>query len=215
MGPLQISDGTLTDDPLTMAETLASSFVPVYLQSAPQMTPAPHQLSHSVMDPIKISMQDIHDALYALDPNSAAGPDGVHPIILCDCSESLAYPLFKIFFLSLAEACLPLEWKTSTVTPIFKKGSRYSPLNYRPISLTSVPCKCLERIIVNHLNSYLADQSILSEHQRSEHHPLVRDCTPDALVTTHCLPHAAHPDLLHAHAACQPAHQTSLEVPVC
>ena len=112
----------------------------------------------SVIDPIQIIMQDIHDALYALDPNSAAGQDGVHPVVLCDCSESLAYPLFKIFSLSLAEACLPLEWKTSTVTPIFKKGSRYSPLNYRPISLTSVPCKCLERIIVNHLNSYLADQ---------------------------------------------------------
>ena len=49
--------------------------------------------------------------------------------------------------------------------PIFKKGSRYNPLNYRPISLTSVPCKCLERIIVNHLNTYLEAQHILSEHQ--------------------------------------------------
>ena len=110
-------------------------------------------------------MQYIHDALYALDPNSAASPDGVHPVILHDCSESLAYPLFKIFSLSLAEACLSLEWTASTVTPILQEGSGYSPLNHRTISLTSVPCKCLERIIVNHLNSYLADQSILSEHQ--------------------------------------------------
>ena len=96
------------------------------------------------MDPMQISMQDIHDALHATDQNSAAGPDGVHLIILQDCSESLAYTLVKIFSLSMVEACLPLERKTYTVTPIFKKGSCYSPLKYRPISLTSVSCKCLE-----------------------------------------------------------------------
>ena len=82
MGPLQASDGTLTDDPLTMADTVASSLGSVYLQSAPQMTPSPRQLLHSEMVPIQISIQNIHDALQALDPDSAAGPDGVHPVIL-------------------------------------------------------------------------------------------------------------------------------------
>ena len=124
MGPPQISDGTLTDDTLTMAGTPALSFGSVQLQSAPQMSPAPHE-----MDPIQISMQDIHDAIHVLDPNSAAGPDGAHPNILQDCLESLAYPLFKIFSLYLAEAYLPLEWKTSIAIPILEKGSCYSPLN--------------------------------------------------------------------------------------
>ena len=35
VGPLQISDETLTDDPVTMAETIAPSFGSVYLQSVP------------------------------------------------------------------------------------------------------------------------------------------------------------------------------------
>ena len=51
------------------------------------------------------------------------------------------------------------------VVPIFKKGSRYTPLNYRPVCLTSVPCKCLERVIARELNKYLEDHNLLSDHQ--------------------------------------------------
>ena len=165
VGPLRVADQILTDDPVIMAEAFASSFESVYTTFCPQTIPAPHQQSHSHMDPIRIHPQDVLDVLQALDANSAGGPDDLHPALLKACSNSLAYPLYKIFRLSLSECCLPLTWKTSTVVPIFKKGSRYNPLNYRPISLTSVPCKCLERIIVNHLNTYLDDQDILSEHQ--------------------------------------------------
>ena len=39
------------------------------------------------------------------------------------------------------------------------------PLNYRPISFTSVPYKVLERIIVLHITQYIDDNSIISDHQ--------------------------------------------------
>ena len=165
VGPLSIGGQVLSDDPVTMAEVFASFFESVYSLSPPQGTPAPHQLTSSQMVPIHLTLQDVHDKLQALDPYSAAGPDDLHPALLKSCSKSLAYPLYKIMCLSLAEAHLPAEWKSSIIVPIFKKGSRYNPLNYRPISLTSVPCKVLERIIVDHLNSYLEDASLLSEHQ--------------------------------------------------
>ena len=71
-----------------------------------------------------------------------------------------------IFNSSLLEGVLPLQWLSSTITPIFKKkGARTDPLNYRPVSVTSVPCKVLEKVIVSRLTPYLNDNGILSEHQ--------------------------------------------------
>ena len=46
----------------------------------------------------------------------------------------------------------------ANVTSIYKKGDRTKPENYRPISLTSVQCKLMERIIrdqiVEHMSRY-------------------------------------------------------------
>ena len=53
---------------------------------------------------------------------------------------------------------LPTSWKSATICPIFKKGKRSLPENYRPVSLTAIPCKIFEHILVsqiwNHLNKY-------------------------------------------------------------
>ena len=49
--------------------------------------------------------------------------------------------------LSLDQGKLPTDWKTANVSPVFKKGNRLSPVNYRSISLTSVSCKILEYVI--------------------------------------------------------------------
>ena len=36
---------------------------------------------------------------------------------------------------------LPEDWKLANVSPLFKKGAKLDPGNYRPVSLTSVICK--------------------------------------------------------------------------
>jgi hypothetical protein len=46
---------------------------------------------------------------------------------------------------------VPFAWKVGIVKPIFKGGSREEAANYRPICLTSVVCKVLERIVKQHL----------------------------------------------------------------
>ena len=51
------------------------------------------------------------------------------------------------------------------VSPIFKKGYRSDPYNYRPISLTSVLCKTLEHIIYSNVMSHLEEHSLLSDLQ--------------------------------------------------
>ena len=53
---------------------------------------------------------------------------------------------------------VPPDWKHANVVAIFKKGSRSEAANYRPVSLTSVPCKLLKHIIYRsimiHLNYF-------------------------------------------------------------
>ena len=42
---------------------------------------------------------------------------------------------------------LPDVWKKANIVPLYKKGNRQCPLNYRSVSLTSVVCKVIEKLI--------------------------------------------------------------------
>ena len=137
VGPLLLQTGDLSDDSATMAELFASSFASVFTVNTPT-NPAPHQVFDGSLSQVEITADVIHSALRDLDPNSAMGPDRMHPRVLQTCADELAYPLHVIFSRSLREGRLPSYWKSSLVSPIFKKGPRYDPLNYRPISLTSM-----------------------------------------------------------------------------
>ena len=164
VGPIKLSSGELSDDAGVMAEALADAFSAVYTRDLP-LNPAQHQAFDGSIRTIPLSVDIVMKALQGLDGNSAMGPDGLHPLLLKSCAAQLAYPLFIVFRRSLIEGALPDDWMVSHVVPIFKKGSRYDPLNYRPISLTSVCCKSMERILCQHLTDYLDTNSLLSPHQ--------------------------------------------------
>jgi hypothetical protein len=95
--------------------------------------------------------------LQLLKPNKSPGPDCHHPYILKQVADSIAKPLSIIYNKSLTEGKLPTDWKKANVTPIFKKGEKNKPNNYRPVSLTSIICKVMEMIIrdlvVDHMTS--------------------------------------------------------------
>ena len=88
-----------------------------------------------------------------LCPNSRVG---IHPHVLKESSAQVAPFLKYIFQKSLEPSKLPEDWRMATICPIYKKGDRSCPNNYRPVSVTSVVCKVLEHIvcsnIMNHLN---------------------------------------------------------------
>ena len=66
-----------------------------------------------------------------------------------------------IFQISLTTGQVPDDWKEANVAPIFKKGDKHKPSNYRPVSLTCITSKIMEHIIVSNLMKYLEIQNIL------------------------------------------------------
>ena len=181
IGPLKTSDGDITDNPLEMAEQFAQSFKSVF-STGTLNNPAPHQTSTAFLPEVTITPSEVEQELLSLDVNSCMGADGIHPRLLSRCAASLCRPLSMIFSASLREGLLPVEWLSSQIVPIFKKGARTDPLNYRPVAMTSVPCKVLERIIVKHMRRYLEENNLLSVHQfgfRSQH------STTDQLILTY------------------------------
>ena len=56
-------------------------------------------------------------------------------------------------------------WKIGHVTPIFKKGKKCDPSNYRPISLTSIVCKTMESLVRHETMQHLLVNELLSRHQ--------------------------------------------------
>ena len=60
-----------------------------------------------------------------------------------------------IFQESYDSSTLPPDWKAANIVPIFKKGDKLDPNNYRPVSLTCVPCKIMESIIKDNMISVL------------------------------------------------------------
>ena len=65
----------------------------------------------------------------------------------------------------MKDGILPKLWKEAEVRPIFKKGSKSSPGNYRPVSLTSVVCKVFEGFVNDALCIHLSENNLLSNEQ--------------------------------------------------
>jgi hypothetical protein len=98
---------------------------------------------------------DIKKRIKNLRREAAAGPDGIGPGLLIELKDELAPILAAIFNKSLSTGVVPADWKDANVSPIFKKGKRTAPENYRPVSLTSVYCKLLELVIKDKIMDHL------------------------------------------------------------
>ena len=79
--------------------------------------------------------------------------------------EARVLAFFFLFRLCLVHYQNQVDWTSSNITPLFKKGSKHSPSNYRPISLTSIVVKCLEHLIHHKISTFLTDHQKLSPHQ--------------------------------------------------
>ena len=180
---LEKQDGTLTETDEEKANLLSDFFKSVY--TVEDDTPLPDFKVNvkSKISSVDFTVEDIKTALKSLNVNKSQGPDGVHPRVLKELADQIAYPLFKLFSRSIKEGKVPDKWKEAEVRPIFKKGKKTSPGNYRPVSLTSILCKMLEGFVRSTLYKHLIDNDLLSLHQFG--FCKGRSCLTQLLVTIH------------------------------
>ncbi|KAJ7409721.1 rna-directed dna polymerase from mobile element jockey-like [Willisornis vidua] len=75
-------------------------------------------------------------------------PDRVHRFILKELADIITKPLQVIFELSCGFREVPVDQKLAIIVPVFKKGKKEDPGNYRPVSLSSVPGTIMEKIVL-------------------------------------------------------------------
>ena len=150
---------------LEKANALNQQFQSVFTKEDCNSLPKPGTNFTTSMPPIIIRTEGIEKLLRELKPQKAPGPDNIMPRVLKECAGSIA-PLFRqIFQRSLCTGELPEDWLPANVSPIFKKGNRSDPANYRPVSLTSIPCKLLEHIMHSNMMKDFDEHMVLNDEQ--------------------------------------------------
>ena len=99
-----------------------------------------------------------------LDLFKASGIDKIIAKFIKDGATVLALPISQIFNLSIKLSSFPDDCKISKLKPLFKKGSKIDPKNYRPISLLPIISKILEKLVHDQTQNYLAENEILHKY---------------------------------------------------
>ena len=122
-------------------------------------------LEYPTIDNFEITTQGVYNILNTCNPNKSPGPDGIYPLPLKETATEVSSMLTHIFQQSLNMGMLPTQWKHAYDTPIFKKGAKTDPINYRPVSLTSAVGKSMEHILASQIMQHLSKYNILSDSQ--------------------------------------------------
>ena len=180
IGPLKDAEGRVVKEDKPMADILNEYFSSVFTREDTENLPEARQ-EHVEQDlqQVKVTVKKVKDKIRKLRQGSAGGPDGIGTQLLKELESEIASPLTLVMRRSVEDGHVPEDWRTANVTPIFKKGSKHSPANYRPVSLTSVCGKILESIIKDEIMSHLNRHGLL---RKSQHGFMSkRSCTTNLL----------------------------------
>ena len=153
------STGNYSDAFQVRKDDVEKNHTPSFANDAPD-TPLSGQLNKH------FNLQELSVALRGVKKNSSPGEDRIVYDFLRHLPSVSLYAVLRLYNAVWEAGALPNVWRHAIVIPILKAGKDPSVASsYRPISLTSVMCKLMERMAVNRLQWYLERHGLLSKVQ--------------------------------------------------
>ncbi|CAM4497290.1 unnamed protein product [Caretta caretta] len=165
VGPLLNEGGNLVTEDVEKANVLNAFFASVFTNKDSSQTAALGITTWGVDGQPSVKKEVVRDYLEKLDMYKSMGPDELHPRVLKELAAVIAEPLAIIFENSWQTGEVPDDWKKANVVPIFKKGKKEDPGNYRPVSLTSVPGKIMEQVLKESILKHLHERKVIRNSQ--------------------------------------------------
>ena len=103
----------------------------------------------------------VQKSLANLDSHKATGLDVVTSKILKISAPVISSQLTTIFNRSIESGVFPSRWKTARITPVFKSGNHADADNYRPVSISPIISKLLERHIHKHIYNFISSHDLV------------------------------------------------------
>ncbi|CAJ0956488.1 unnamed protein product [Ranitomeya imitator] len=147
------------------ANILNTFFSTVFTVENEMLGEIPRNNENPILRVTNLTQEEVRNRLNKIKIDKSPGPDGIHPRVLRELSNVIDKPLFLIFRDSIATGSVPQDWRIANVVPIFKKGSKSEPGNYRPVSLTSIVGKIFEGFLRDVILDYLNENNCLTPYQ--------------------------------------------------
>ena len=123
------------------------------------------EFSHNKLNFQTVQPNTISNLLKPCNVNKAAGIDNVSGRFLKDGADVLGIPITQICNLSIRLSHFPKDCKVAKLKPLYKKGTKTDPKNFRPISLLPIVSKIFEKMIHDQTMEYLTDNNVLYKYQ--------------------------------------------------
>ena len=164
IGPFK-KEGAVVTDPKEQAEILNSQYASVFTRDDGVIDEWNGNSQQICLNEVEITEEKVRNAIDKLNEQSASGPDGIPARVIKELKEEMVKPLSILFQKSMDNGEIPDEWRDAEVVPIFKKGSKADPANYRPVSLTVIIGKTMERIIKEEVMRHVESNGHISDAQ--------------------------------------------------
>ena len=109
--------------------------------------------------------RQIFEIIRRIEGKSSSGYDSISSKLLKTLALPASHYLAHLFTKSMQTSTIPEEWLLSVITPVPKKSNPIKPPDFRPVSMTCIACRIMEKIILNQIVNHFERENLFSKNQ--------------------------------------------------